>query len=52
MPKFNLIERALGEQIHDAVFGNKSPRQALRDAENQILASIRTETDRGPATAS
>lgn len=37
VPAFNLIERMLGEEVHDAVFGGKPPRQALRDAENRIL---------------
>ena len=31
---------ALGHEIHNAVFGGKSPRQALRDAENVILKQI------------
>jgi multiple sugar transport system substrate-binding protein len=30
VPAFNAIERALGEEIHDAVFGGKPPRQAGR----------------------
>jgi len=40
VPAFNLIERTLGEEIHKAVFHGKPPRQALRDAENQILAGL------------
>jgi multiple sugar transport system substrate-binding protein len=36
IPEFNLIETILGTEIHDAVFGKKPPRQALRDAENRI----------------
>lgn len=36
IPEFNLIETILGTEIHDAVFGKKTPRQALRDAENRI----------------
>jgi len=43
IPEFNLIERTLGEQIHEAVFQGKAPRQALRDAENQILRGVREE---------
>ena len=41
VPEFNLIERTLGDQIHEAVFQGKSPRQALRDAENAIRRGIR-----------
>ncbi len=41
VPEFNLIERTLGDQIHEAVFQGKSPRQALRDAENTIRRGIR-----------
>jgi len=40
VPAFNLIERTLGEEVHDAVFRGKSPRQALRDAENRILIGL------------
>ena len=40
VPQFSIIERALGHEIHNAVFGGKSPRQALRDAENVILKQI------------
>lgn len=40
VPAFNLIERTLGEEVHDAVFRGKSPRTALRDAENRILAGL------------
>ncbi len=43
IPEFNLIERTLGEQIHEAVFQGKTARQALRDAENQILRGVREE---------
>ena len=42
VPQFNLIERTLGEEVHDAVFGVKTPRQALRDAENRILADVKS----------
>lgn len=42
VPQFNLIERTLGEEIHDAVFGEKTPQQALRDAENKILAAVKS----------
>jgi multiple sugar transport system substrate-binding protein len=41
VPTFNLIERTLGEEIHDAVFAGKPPRQALRAAENRILSASR-----------
>lgn len=41
VPQFNLIERTLGEEIHDAVFGKKPPHKALRDAENRILADVK-----------
>ena len=41
IPEFNLIERTLGHEIHEAVFNGKSARQALRDAENQILRNIK-----------
>ena len=40
VPAFNLIERTLGREIHDAVFNGKSPKQAIRDAENEIYRSI------------
>ncbi|MCB5198793.1 extracellular solute-binding protein [Loktanella sp. TSTF-M6] len=40
VPAFNLIERTLGREIHDAVFGGKSPKQAIRDAENEILRGL------------
>lgn len=40
IPEFNLIESTLGQQVHDAVFHGKSPRQALRDAENQIYRAV------------
>jgi len=40
VPAFNLIERTLGQEIHDAVFNGKSPRQAVRDAENLILREM------------
>ena len=43
IPEFNLIERTLGDQIHEAVFQGKAPGQALRDAENQILRGVRAE---------
>jgi len=39
VPQFNLIERILGEEIHDAVFQKKSPIHALRDTENRIYAT-------------
>ena len=41
IPEFNLIERTLGQQVHDAVFHGKSPREALRDAENLIFGSFK-----------
>ena len=41
VPEFNLIERTLGQQIHDAVFHGKEPRLALRDAENMILKELK-----------
>ena len=44
IPEFNLIERTLGQQIHDADFHGKPPRQALRDAENQIHRSFSGKT--------
>lgn len=44
IPEFNLIERTLGEQIHEAVFQGKSAAQALRDAENEILKGVRAKT--------
>lgn len=40
VPQFNMIERALGLEVHNAVFDGKPPRQALRDAENTILAQM------------
>jgi multiple sugar transport system substrate-binding protein len=40
VPAFNLIERTLGQEIHDAVFHGKPPRQAVRDAENIILREL------------
>ena len=40
IPEFNLIETILGSEIHDAVFGNKAPHQALRDAENRIHSEL------------
>lgn len=40
VPEFNLIERTLGLEIHDAVFNGKSPRQAIRDAENTIRREV------------
>ena len=43
VPEFNLIEHALGEQIHDAVFHGKPPKQALREAENLILKGVKAE---------
>ncbi|MBF9059986.1 extracellular solute-binding protein [Rhodobacterales bacterium HKCCSP123] len=42
VPQFNLIERTLGEEIHDAVFGGKPPGHALRDAENRIMSELRS----------
>ncbi|WP_198174268.1 extracellular solute-binding protein [Mesorhizobium xinjiangense] len=42
VPQFNLIERTLGEEIHDAVFVGKAPQQALRDAENRILKTLKS----------
>lgn len=41
IPQFNLIERTLGEEIHDIVFNGKSPQRGLKDAENRILDHIR-----------
>ncbi|MCB1334022.1 MAG: extracellular solute-binding protein [Roseivivax sp.] len=41
IPEFNLIERTLGEEIHDIVFNGKPAQRGLKDAENRILASIR-----------
>jgi multiple sugar transport system substrate-binding protein len=40
VPEFNVIERALGVEIHEAVFHGKAPRRALRDAENQIRKEV------------
>ncbi len=42
VPEFNLIERTLGEEIHDIVFNGKSPQRGLKDAENRILSAVRT----------
>ena len=42
VPQFNLIERTLGEEIHDIVFNGKSPQRGLKDAENRILTTIRS----------
>jgi multiple sugar transport system substrate-binding protein len=42
IPQFNLIERTLGEEIHDAVFGSTPPQQALRNAENRILSAVKS----------
>jgi multiple sugar transport system substrate-binding protein len=41
VPQFSIIERALGHEIHNAVFGGKTPRQALRDAENVISKQMK-----------
>ena len=41
VPQFSIIERALGLEVHNAVFGGKPARQALRDAENAILMQIK-----------
>lgn len=41
IPQFNLIERTLGEEVHDIVFNGKPAQRGLKDAENRILASIR-----------
>lgn len=41
VPEFNLIERTLGEEIHDAVFRGKNPGTAVRDAENRIFQFVR-----------
>lgn len=40
VPEFNLIERTLGEEVHEAVFCGKPARHALRDAENRIRKGI------------
>lgn len=42
VPHYNLIERTLGDEIHEAVFNGKPPQHALRDAENRILSQVRT----------
>jgi multiple sugar transport system substrate-binding protein len=42
VPAFNLIERTLGNEIHEAVFNGKSPKQAIRDAENEILRGLKS----------
>ncbi len=49
IPEYTLIERTLGVQIHDIVFHGKPPRQALRDAENQIHASLNARRSRAPS---
>lgn len=41
VPQYNLIERTLGDEIHEAVFNGKEAKHALRDAENRILSHIR-----------
>ncbi|MBF9030934.1 extracellular solute-binding protein [Rhodobacterales bacterium HKCCE3408] len=41
VPEFNVIERTLGMEIHEAVFNGKPAKQALRDAENSILIAVR-----------
>jgi len=40
VPQFSIIEQALGQEVHNAVFGGKPPQQALRDAENAIFAQM------------
>ncbi len=42
VPHFNLIERTLGIEIHEAVFNGKPAQQALVDAENSILSQVRS----------
>ncbi len=38
--EFSLIEQIIGVEVHDAVFNGKPPKQALRDAENNILRAV------------
>ena len=40
VPQFSIIEQALGQEVHNAVFDGKPPQQALRDAENAIFAQM------------
>lgn len=40
VPQFSIIEQALGQEVHNAVFDGKPPRQALRDAENAIFVQM------------
>lgn len=41
VPEFNVIERTLGEEIHEIIFDGKAPQRGLRDAENRILSAVR-----------
>lgn len=41
IPQYTTIEKVLGEEIHDALLGNKTPRAALETAACQIEASLR-----------
>jgi multiple sugar transport system substrate-binding protein len=42
IPQYTTIEKVLGEEIHDALLGNKSPRLALEHAAAQIEASLKS----------
>jgi len=42
VPQYTRIERILGFEIHDAVSGRKSPREALEAASRQIELSLRS----------
>ncbi|MDL2409669.1 extracellular solute-binding protein [Rhizobium calliandrae] len=42
IPQYTTIEKVLGEEIHDALLGNKSPRRALEHAAAQIEASLKS----------
>lgn len=50
VPQFSIIERALGLEIHNAVFDGKPPRKALRDAENAIFLQAKEQAPRPSRT--
>ncbi|MEM7443255.1 MAG: extracellular solute-binding protein [Pseudomonadota bacterium] len=47
IPEFGIIESALGNEIHEAVFKGKPAAKALRDAENQIRRIVKREIGAG-----
>jgi multiple sugar transport system substrate-binding protein len=42
IPQYTTIEKVLGEEIHDALLGNKSPRAALESAAALVEASLKS----------